>query len=181
MIVQREWADNSVSNTLYFKPKWKLVCFRDTYVTNPVHADDLRKAQYVIELREIAEKLTDSRLMLAFQSMIPIDMLIDGKFKIKTKVNKYGEWELYVYQYDPNHEENDIEKVLSAIVPSIKACSLLPHSAKGAYRQMPEEMLSESEYVQRLNALKPIDWSLFGGSDGVDDKFCSAESCEILK
>jgi hypothetical protein len=82
-----------------------------------------------------------------------------------------------IFEFDPTHEEGIIEKVLSLVVPQIKSCSLLPHSPKGAYPQMPEEGISPEEYQIRLKAIKPIDWSKFRGSDGLDEKFCNADSC----
>lgn len=179
--VQREWSDNAVSNTLYFKPKWKLVMFRDS--SNPIlkgmdTSDDHDRAfrndfpAYVSE----AWKLKSYDELFAIPTPFKHE---DEKDKIVCKKNKYGVWELSIYEFDPHHEEDDIERVLSSIVPLIKSCSLLPHSAKGAYRQMPEEGLTPSEYQKRLKAIKSIDWSTFGGSDGLDEKYCQGDQCVV--
>lgn len=169
--VQGEWADNAVSNTLYFKPKWKLVMWRDCSSPDAAASDF---AAYVKEQWQL-EGLLPTVLADAHNTTVEVDELK----KINIKKNKYGTYELALYEFDPNHEEDDIERVLSSIVPKIKSCSLLPHSAKGAYRQMPEEGLSEEEYKARLALIKPIDWSEFRDSDGVDEKYCEGPTCVI--
>lgn len=162
--MQREWADNAVSNTLYFKPRWKLVMFRDSYSEEFGY----EFAGYIKE-------------QWAIDTLVPNTVFVqeDEDRKIVVKKNKFGAWELSLYEFDPHHEEEDIERVLSAITPLIKSCSLLPHSAKGAYRQMPEEGLAPEEYETRLKAIRSIDWSLFGGSDGQDEKYCQGDQCVL--
>jgi hypothetical protein len=56
---------------------------------------------------------------------------------------------------------------------------MLPHTPKGVYRQMPEEAITKEEYEKRLKAIKPIDWSKLRGSDGMDEKYCQGDRCEI--
>lgn len=183
--VQREWADNAVSNTLYFKPKWKLIRAETTFIRDwSVGEDKVKKErenQAIDGFAAIIGEALHLSLYSDLKNLKPLEICVDGDYKIVTKLNKYGEWELYIYVYDPNHEEGIIEKVLSAITPLIKSCSLLPHSAKGAYRQMPEEGISVEEYEKRKKAIKPIDWSKFRGSDGVDEKFCQGDTCVIPK
>lgn len=148
--LQREWADNAVSNTIYFRPKWKLV-------KNYSMADEVAKAK---------ELFNES-----FETETHKVVFSVNYFTKETEVNEYV--------FDPNHEENIIEKVLSVIVPLIKSASLLPHSAKGAYKQMPEEGITEEEYLDRKIKLRPLDWSLFTDSDGEDERYCSGPSCEL--
>lgn len=169
--VQREWSDNAVSNTLYFKPRWKLVMARDCYDAEKVATEF---AGYV---REQWGNLPELESEAVAVNKVVIN--VDETKKLTIKLNKFGTWELNLYEFDPNHEEEDIERVLSSITPLIKSCSLLPHSAKGAYRQMPEEGISVAEYQERLKAIKPIDWSLFGGSDGIDEKYCQGDTCVV--
>jgi ribonucleoside-triphosphate reductase len=183
--VQREWADNAVSNTLYFRPRWKLVMFRDTFVrdwSDPKKVEAERERQFREEFpKYAAQALADHAFKHLDNEFAEVGKVFTETewWKFKTKLNKYGEWELYVWVYDPNHEEDIIEKVLSGIVPLIKTCSLLPHSAKGAYRQMPEEGISVEEYEQRLDSIGSIDWSEFGNSDGMDTKYCDADTCVV--
>lgn len=171
--VQREWSDNSVSNTLYFKPKWKLILSRDT---GPKESLEDFSGYIHGECGCVDWDAAFADFLAAPRNSFKLE---DDEFKVSVKLNKYGTYELRIYKFDPNHEENIIEKVLSAITPLIKACSLLPHSAKGAYRQMPEEGISAEEYESRLKAIKPIDWSKFRGSDGMDEKYCSGDACEL--
>ncbi len=165
----REWADNAVSNTLYFRPKWRLVMAREEDKNGKI--DSFHR--HVVEQWGEQSGFTE-----AVCKPHAFDDIYAGK-RVVLKKNKWGVWELYLYEYDPHHEENIIEKVLASIIPLIKSCSVLPHSAKGAYRQMPEEGITPSEYEERLKAIGKLDWRKFCGSDGQDEKFCTAEGCVL--
>lgn len=147
VLVQREWADAAISNTLNFRPKWKLHKILDRKLNSDRECDE-----YI------------DRFMEYWGS----------KGKYETTDN-----EIKVYTYNENHEEDDIEAVLSAIAPMTKSVSLLPHSDHGAYVQMPEQGISAEEYERRLNQIKIIDWSKYQGGDGTDEKFCTGEKCEV--
>lgn len=178
--VQREWSDNAVSNTLYFRPKWKLTMARTTFIRDwSGDVDAQRTKEYINFGNELytENKIPDSLLSM-FTTLEPFEH-VKASWKLVTKKNRYGEWEVNYYEFDPNHEEGIILKVLASIAPHIKSCSVLPHTAKGAYRQMPEEGITEAEYKARLAAIKPIDWSEFTGSDGIDEKFCSGDTCAL--
>lgn len=185
--VQREWSDNAVSNTLYFKPKWELIVSETTFIRD--WKGDLDKQRFDQVKSESWLGALHGAQHCADVDGIFLDWIEGGakgqesgndeEFKWLFRRNKYGELEMRVWKYDPNHEEDVIEKVLSAIVPLIKSCSLLPHTPKGAYRQMPEEGITKEEYEKRLAAISKIDWSTFRGSDGVDEKFCTGPVCEL--
>ncbi len=182
----REWADNAVSNTLYFRPMWKLVKSRSTFVRNSHEHNGLQLAveHDRLFLAEFDKHIKDEwgfNPWPGATEQAKAFKVSDERQKLVVKKDRYGAWELYMYEFDPLHEERHIEKVLSAIVPLIKSCSVLPHSAKGAYRQMPEEGISRKEYEERLSKIGKLDWARFTGSDGQDEKFCSAESCEVPK
>jgi ribonucleoside-triphosphate reductase len=152
--MQREWADNSVSNTLYFKPRWELVASQITQ-------HDLEEWLDEVEIEDLwagrrSETIFESKKVVAAWDAPLFD----------------------VYVYNTHHEEDDIEAVLSSIIPLIKSVSLLPHSSKGAYAQMPEEGISPEEYERRVSELKPIRWHKLSGSDGVDERYCDSASCE---
>ncbi len=186
--VQREWSDNAVSNTLYFKPYWKLTRGDSTLIRDwsqtPEQMDSKRFEQMMGWVDEWFTVEGVTHLTEAYNRW-----LIGGRpgtfeakdemRKIVVKLNKFGEYELYIYHYDPHHEEASIEKVCAAITPLTKSYSLLPHTAKGAYRQMPEEGITPSEYERRLKAIKPIDWSTFRDSDGIDERYCQGPSCDV--
>lgn len=153
--LQREWADNSVSNTIYFKPKWTLML-------------DLQ-----------AEEEFVKRCSNEFGVFIPPEFTVDNENYKLSIVDKYGYRTYKLYKFDPHHEEDQIIKVAAAFAPLIKAMSFLPHSAKGVYRQMPEEGITKEEHEIRLKAIKRINWSNFRGSDGEDEKFCQGDICEV--
>jgi ribonucleoside-diphosphate reductase alpha chain len=81
--------------------------------------------------------------------------------------------------FDPKTEGEQIEHMLAQFAPIIKSVSLLPHSDSGAYKQMPYEGISKDEYEKRLSEIPRIDWNAFGGSDGMESRFCSNDTCEI--
>jgi len=81
--------------------------------------------------------------------------------------------------YFNKDEHQQIEHVLSAIAPLIKSLSLLPHTEQGAFAQMPEEGITQQEYIKRVDALQAIDWSEYSGGDGVDEKYCDGDTCAI--
>ena len=82
--------------------------------------------------------------------------------------------------FNPETEGDQIEHMLALFAPTIKSVSMLPHSDTGAYEQMPYEGISREEYEKRLAAIPKIDWSSFGGSDGIESRFCTNDSCEIM-
>jgi len=81
--------------------------------------------------------------------------------------------------FDPETEGEQIEHMLAQFAPIIKSVSMLPHSQEGAYRQMPYEGITKEEYEKRLSDIPKIDWSRFGGSDGMESRFCSNDQCEV--
>lgn len=155
VILQREWSDNAVSNTLYFKPKWQLV----------EHID-----------RDHVQALNMYTQYAA--SLILGDEQEWSTGDLKIKFNRHvSPLEIDVYELNPNHEEDDIEAVLASIAPSVKSVSLLPHTAGGVYKQMPEEGITKEEYNRRVSEIRPIDWSVYQGGDGIDEKYCDAGHC----
>ena len=81
--------------------------------------------------------------------------------------------------FDPKTEGHQVEHMLAQFAPVIKSVSLLPHSETGAYAQMPYEGISREVYKERVAAMPRIDWERFAGSDGIETKFCSNDSCTI--
>jgi ribonucleoside-diphosphate reductase alpha chain len=79
--------------------------------------------------------------------------------------------------FDPETEGAQLEHMLALFAPVIKSVSMLPHTRSGVYEQMPYEGISKEAYETRLAGLPKIDWSRFVGSDGIESRFCSDESC----
>lgn len=171
VLMQREWSDNAVSNTLYFKPKWNLI--KDINLGHSFHVMDF--TQHV--LTEIYSVLT-----IDWDEFLEVQEYEAGDLRYVLNQDIYSDdWHLKVYRYDPNHEENSVEHVLAAIAPLIKSASVLPHCVVGVYRQMPEEGITREEYNRRLSTMKPIDWSKLRRSDGIDEKYCEGPSCELRR
>lgn len=163
--MQREWADNCISNTLYFKPKWKLIKFitknfedKLSYFTD----------NEILSLGLARDLLTEGR-----------DLWESDNHRITIKYDTNGiPTNIKVYEYDPKHEEDDIEPVLSTIAPLIKTCALFPHSPVGVYPQTPQSYLSSEDYQDRMDNMTLLSWDNFFGSDGQDEKYCTTDICE---
>lgn len=85
--------------------------------------------------------------------------------------------------YFAEHEVDDVEHVLSSIVPVTKSVSMMRqvpcHGGEDApYPQMPEQRITAREFQERLEAIEKIDWSRFRG-DGIDQRFCDSSGCEV--
>lgn len=81
--------------------------------------------------------------------------------------------------FDPKTEGSQIEHMLALFAPIIKSVSMLPHTDVGAYVQMPYEGITKEAYEERLANMPIIDWSSFGGSDGIESRFCTNDSCDV--
>lgn len=172
---QREWADNAVSNTLYFQPKWKLKRVWCAWHGHNVTDQKFLKVQIAKFIRENGETQVNLK---------DIDPNIHdatfGSVRYKLQLNDASEVEqLSLYAYNNRHEEDVIGLVIAHIAPLIKSCSLLPHADVGVYPQMPESGISVAEYNKRLRQLQPFDWTEFSGSDGIDEKYCTGDQCEL--
>lgn len=169
-LLQREFSDNAVSNTLYFRPMWLLV-------------EDLHDP---IEWDRKLSQLIGQATWFNFKNSPPYISLnayvVEEKLKVVFNHGSDGNISnVKIYEFDPTHEEDDVEPVLSSTVPVTKSLSLLPHTPMGVYKQMPEEGISEFEYHQRLADIDVIDWSKLRGSDGQDELYCTGDICEIRK
>lgn len=168
--IQREWADNAVSNTLYFKPKWKL--------THHIH--DMPEM-----LKRIKRHKLSKSMLYGISIDNPKEIFETPTLKLVTYWDKWpvtgSNLQMKIYEFDKQHEEDIIEPVLSMIAPLIKSCSLLPHAAKGVYRQMPQEGITAEEYTLLKSQLGVVDWADFAGEDpsNEEDKFCSGPTCSI--
>lgn len=168
--LQRWWADNSVSNTIYFKPKWllRLVCNTDEELLMKLERGQSK-------LRRFLHKVLNTHEHIELESIKTL--LVNGGENDKWKITK-AQGVVSLYQYNPKHEEDDIENVLANIMPNIKCCSFLPHTPNGVYKQMPEEGITYEQYLEMKKNILPIDWTTFSGSDGEMDKYCQGGVCE---
>jgi hypothetical protein len=169
VLLQREWSDNAVSNTLYFRPKWNLI--KDINIGEVFYEDAIDPNTV-----ETVAKIVN----LTWNQILDEQEYEDSSTKVKLEQDQYtNDWHLKIWKFDPNHEEDIIEHVLASIAPLIKSLSVSPHSTVGIYRQTPEEGLTKEEYENRLASMKLIDWSQYRGSDGIDEKYCEGDKCVI--
>jgi ribonucleoside-diphosphate reductase alpha chain len=79
--------------------------------------------------------------------------------------------------FDKENESNILEHALAQNMPSVKSVSLLPHSNKGCYKQSPYEGITKEEYEKLIKTHPIIDWKQFTDSDGINERFCTNDSC----
>lgn len=165
-LVQREWADNAVSNTLNFQPKWIL-------------SHKWKKVPSVAELRGVLWEFYDPTIdMHAVPQMIR-EMQNDGIYEDSAiRLAKTSKGDVELFRFNPRHEEDDIERVLSFLAPLTKSVSLMPHTPKGVYDQSPEEGITEECYEDMRSRISSIDWSAYWGSDGEDPRLCQDGMCK---
>ena len=158
--VQREWADNAVSNTLNFIPKWECIY------------SDYQPSEYLKQLLiSLGAGNEFDRIKNLFGSSY--EYLVENKLKIILKG-----YDLKIFKYNPHHEEDDIESVLSAICPVTKSVSLLPQTTQGVYKNMPESGLTKEEYNERVSKLPHIVWGNMAASNPDAEKYCDGDKCE---
>lgn len=149
VMMQREWSDNAVSNTLNFRPKWVLI-------------KDLTQTDYYVN------RPTDNLFIISTKDFV--ESYNTQNYKLENHK---------IYEYDPKHEEEDIESLLSAIAPQVKSVSLLPQTPDGVYPQMPESGITREEYEKRTATIKKIDWDKLTHNVAEPDRYCTSESCEV--
>ena len=81
--------------------------------------------------------------------------------------------------FDKEKEGMHLENVLNEFQWKLKGISFLPRIAKGVYKQMVYEKITEQEYLNRLEKLRPIDFSKYvlDEKDKIKDEFCDSEQC----
>ncbi len=151
-LLQREWADNAVSNTLNFKPAWVL--------KNRYPCKDYTQA---------------STTLNALRAEYGLDRgWSEDKYKLVL-----SNTEVQLFEHDEHHEEENVEAVLAYLAPITKSVSLLPHTPEGVYAQMPESELTKDEYEARVASFPTIDWSKLSNWDGMDEKYCDGDFCHV--
>lgn len=152
MMLQREWSDNAVSNTLNFKPKW-------------------------IKIQELALKnISELRADIDPKVFDYSDKYENKEYKVE--INRTFN-SLVLYKFNPNHEEDLILDVLSAIAPHIKSISMLPQTYQGVYKQSPEEGITRQEYLKLKSKIKPLDWSMLSNAEALSESYCTSDRCEL--
>jgi len=81
--------------------------------------------------------------------------------------------------FNKNGEHKQINHMLSQFVSQIKSVSVLPHSDLGAYNQMPYEGITKDVFEKEASRLKPIMWDRLKGSDGIQEKYCTNDTCVL--
>jgi ribonucleoside-triphosphate reductase len=81
--------------------------------------------------------------------------------------------------FDPQREGEELAGLLQRYVPKIKSVSMLPHTQKGVYPQMPYEGISREEYEKRSSAMRAVDFSGLESAAEYVTSFCPKGECEI--
>jgi len=81
--------------------------------------------------------------------------------------------------FDPETESDQLPFALNYFQYQLKGISFLPRVEKGAYRQMPYEEITESEYDNMKTNLKYLSLIHIEGEMANPEKYCGNDTCEI--
>ncbi|CAH6419238.1 Fused protease/ribonucleoside-triphosphate reductase [uncultured virus] len=87
--------------------------------------------------------------------------------------------------FNKETEGDTVHNAISMFIPHLKTVSLLgkdPSGAISCYKQLPYENISREQYENLMSRLKPINWDKLydiGIYDGVDQKYCTNDSCSL--
>ena len=82
--------------------------------------------------------------------------------------------------FDPKEEGDQVPQMLAQFVPVIKSVSMLPHTEKGVYCQMPYEEISKEEYEERRKSLGKLSWDgVQADGDQMATLYCEGDKCEL--
>jgi len=81
-------------------------------------------------------------------------------------------------KFDPEREGPEIVNALDHFQYQLKGISMLPKE-EGIYKQPPYEPITEKEFNERSRKVKKVDFARISNSEGVGEKFCTGDSCEI--
>jgi ribonucleoside-triphosphate reductase len=83
--------------------------------------------------------------------------------------------------FDKEREKSQVPFMLAQYAPVIKSVSMLPHSDKGVYLQMPYEGISKAKYEELLTGLHPIQWGKIKNSevDQLATLYCESDRCDL--
>lgn len=168
-----------VSSGMHF-PTFKYAIRRMRLSTTDPVLDVLKKANYKWE----KDTYSDNTEIVEF----PIDQ---GKTRPATEVSMWEQFSLLTMltrewadnmvsctiYFDPEREGNQIELALAQHIPSIKSCSMLPHTKEGVYRQAPYESISREKYQDLLKGINQINWEKFRGQEAEIPKYCQGDIC----
>lgn len=90
----------------------------------------------------------------------------------------------YTVKFNPETEGPQIEAALNYFQYQLKGISFLPLLEEGAYAQMPEEKITEAEFLKRRAEIsdRPLMEVLAGqlqGPEAVGEKFCDGDTCVV--
>jgi len=160
-----------------------------------IHSDEFDKNRHKIYEKYNKESLEENHTVLCEDSdtyafEIPLNL---GSARPATKVSAWEQFQgltmmsrewadnavsCTIY-FDRDKEAKDINHLLSMNVPQIKSVSMFPHVESGVYNQMPYEGIDESRYKELCAKLKPIEWHKLQGTDGMQERFCTNDTCVI--
>lgn len=81
--------------------------------------------------------------------------------------------------FNPKTEAEQIKPALEYYQYQLKSVSFLPRLAKGAYRQMPYEAITEEEYNTISAGITQLTFDEVRGEEAVGEKYCSNDHCSL--
>lgn len=152
-LLQREWADNCVSCTLYFKP--------DQNNGNAIE-EKLAEIEFIISELDVE----GSGIISTIKNNV--DKVISECKPLIDKIKKQQAIE----------EGTNLEHVLAHFAPIVKSLSALPHTEEGVYEQAPYESITEEQYIELSSRIKPLNMLGFN-EESVGTRGCDGDKCDF--
>ena len=81
--------------------------------------------------------------------------------------------------FDPKTEGAQLQQVLNYFQYHLKGISLLPRHDKGAYKQMPYELIDEKRYKKEISNITRLSFGTIEGEEAQVEKFCDGDFCDV--
>ena len=163
----------------------------------------LKKAGYYVELLEDSQKSLDKvkdekeREAVYNSSTSVVEIPVDAGegVRVQSQVSMWEQLSLAAFMqkwwadnqvsctvtFNPDTEGDHIANALNYFQYQLKGISFLPKLAKGAYKQMPYEEITEEVYMTKFRKLKPVHFETVTtmAKDFEPERFCDGDTCLV--
>jgi hypothetical protein len=158
MAAQRHWADNSVSVTVKFDPQ-----------------QDGGDIEHLLAL--VASNVKSLSMLPIFNPEVKVLRTAAtteaGQTLLQGGVPVWEETILW--------DDDALQRATDVMARADANDPFAPYIIKKVpYAQLPEEPITDADYVQRLAQIRPLHWDTFTShDDGAGERYCTADACEI--
>lgn len=168
-MLQRRWSDNMVSCSIYF---------------------DAQK-----DLKELEQCLGMFVPLIKSVSLFPrtnvvsrwvvacrrarVAPLIDQLQKYLTECSFHTMTNMQDQMVMELHFHGEHAGVVRKLLMDDETVAVLEQSEGAYYPQAPYEEITREQYHELLKELPRVDWTKFGGSNGIEERYCTSDHCTL--